>query len=135
MGRLEKAAWINIAAGGLALVGVLVMWLIFGSKGMMAGAGFLGLAGLEGLVGRKQPYDERDKSINRLAMAQSGLAAYLTFLVGSMGVWVYGRMTGIESIPLETPITIMWWSWIMLVLFRGLVLLIVIKKHSAAECV
>jgi len=96
MNAEQKRAWFTLSLLAATCVGFVSLGLLFGFRVAWAACGVMGLGGLTPLIGRWEKPDERDVSIARLATLAGGMASYLAFIAGCMGVWCvqfawYGR--------------------------------------------
>ena len=87
MNAEQKRAWFVLGVFGLACIAVVVWILTLGLRGAWGTFGIFGLGGFAALIGRREKADERDAIINRRAALAAGMASYLAFILGCMGVW------------------------------------------------
>jgi len=87
MSAQQKRARFVLGVFGLACVAFVVWILTLGLRGAWGTFGIFGLGGFACLIGRRQKGDERDAIISRRAALAAGMASYLAFILGCMGVW------------------------------------------------
>ena len=87
MNAEQKRAGCVLGAFGLACVAFAAWILTIGHRGAWGTFGLVGLGGFQLLFRRRDRIDERDAIINRRAALAAGMASYLAFFLGCMGVW------------------------------------------------
>jgi hypothetical protein len=113
MNRLQKQSWIMIGSTGIAFLiscMVVVYWAAtrgfpFAWKGFLftlfGGLGYIGCL----FVRKDKPaiMDERDRAIKELAKNNAFIAAYLSFILFTIGIFIYkkpGALINVNILPM-----------------------------------
>ncbi len=134
MNAEQKRAWLAVGSMVACLIGYVALLPFLGPYPATAAFALFGVNGFAGLIGRKEKPDERDVSIARRATLAGGMASYLAFVLGCMGVWfVAFAWHRQEQVSVHLFPTISIAGGIILYFVRSLVILVLYRRHMEAD--
>jgi len=133
MSAEQKRAWLVLIVTIVSVGGYVVLVPFVGAWAAFTFGLYFLLLFLP-LVGRKQPADERDKSIARRGTMAGGLASYLAFVLGCMGTWwVAFAWKGQEQVSVHTMGIIACLGALVFWSVRSIVILVLYGRHVEAD--
>ena len=134
MSTEQKQAWFVLGLSAVTCVGFVALGLIFGFRVAWAAFGIMGLGGLTPLIGRGKKPDERDVSIGKDATVAGGMASYLAFVLGCMGVWIVEFLWhGNYQVSVHMLALITGLGGMTLYIVRSLAILILYGRHVETD--
>ncbi len=134
MNAEQKRAWLAVATMTACVVGFLLLLPFFGPVVATAAFAFYGINGFAPFIGRKERFDERDKSIGRRATLGGAMASYSAFIIGCMGTWIVVSMfqreeqVRVHVLPMITML-----GGIVFFFTRSVPILVLYGRHAEAE--
>ena len=134
MNAEQKRAWFMLVVFGVACLGFVIVGLAIRFFAAWAALSVLGLWGFTPLIARNEREDERDHSINRRATLLGGMASYLVFVLGCMGVWmIESSWRGQSQISVHVLPAITGAGAITFAVIRSLAVLILYGRRIEAD--
>jgi hypothetical protein len=116
-------------------IGFVVLLLIFESgRGALAACSIMALGAFTPLIGRGEKLDERDRSIRRRSNVAGGMASYLAFVIGCMGLWfVEFSWYGKDQVSVHLFAAITGLGCLIFITTRSMAVLILYGRHVEAD--
>jgi len=134
MNAEQKRAWLAVGSMIACLIGYVALLPFLGPYPARAAFALFAVNGFAPLIGRKEKPDERDAGIARRATLAGGMASYLAFVLGCMGVWfvafAWHRQDQV-SVHLLAHITFL--GGIVFYFVRSLTILVLYRRHVEAD--
>ena len=120
----QKLSWFLLGVVWLSCTKFLVLDLTFGLRPAFAAVSIMALGAFTPLIARGDKLDERDRSIARRAKVVGGVASYLAFVFGCMGIWfVEFKWHGQEQVAVHLCPAIVVLGGVTLITARSLAVL------------
>jgi len=130
----QKRAWVGLIAGTACVVGYVALVPFVGYHHARVAFAFFALFAITPFIGRKEPADERDRSIARRATLIGGMASYLAFVLGCMGTWFIAYdWLGKEQVSVHLMADITGLGAIALISVRSAAILVLYGRHVEAD--
>ena len=134
MNAEQKRAWFTLGVFVVACLGFVIIGLAIRFSVAWSAFSILGLLGFTPFIARGERGDERDSSIGRRASLIGGMASYLAFVLGCMGVWfIEFAWRGQSQVSVHVLSAITMVGAITLFVVRSLAILVLYGRHSEAD--
>jgi len=134
MNAEQKRAWFTLGVVGVACLGFVVVGLAIRFSVAWGALGVLGLSGFTPLIGRGERGDERDHNIGQRASLIGGMASYLVFVLGCMGVWfIEFAWRGQSQVSVHVLSAITMGGYITFKVVRSLAILVLYGRQIEAD--
>ena len=139
MNKEQKTAWLILFLFPLIGVGFFILSSMGGWRVGIAAFSLLGLIGLAPVIFRGQSGliskstekpDERDRQISTKSSMVGGIASYLFFVIGLMGIWAKNWISEINIVPIDLLPLLVVCGWVVLAVVRSAVLLTLYKRGT-----
>lgn len=130
MNAEQKQAWLAVITGIICILGYAALVPFVGFGPATAVMAIYAINGLTPLIWKPGNHDERDIAILQRATLAGGIASYMAFIIGTMGIWAIvfawhrQNLVSVHALP-----TLAIFGMIVLFFVRSIVVLVLYGKH------